>query len=389
MLSAKKVDVILSNVLYRILKPLLFRLEAERAHDLISGMLRATAKMPILAMLRALYAYHDPILAVDCVGLAFQNPLGLAAGFDKRGVLVASMAALGFGHVEIGTVTPRPQPGNDRPRLFRLSDDGALINRLGFNSPGMLAVARRLHDDRRSTIDDRSKAWQAIVHRPPSIVIGINIGKNRATELERATEDYLAAFVVLAPLADYVTVNISSPNTPGLRRLHERAALETLLGELSALNRRLTQPRPLFLKVSPDESPEQIENVVRAGCAAGIAGFVATNTTLAREGLHDIAARETGGLSGRPLAARARGVIAQIHGLVDGRMPIVGVGGVASADDAYTHILAGASLVQLYTGLIYGGPSLPYQIKRGLARRLRQDGYRSVAEATGAGQQRG
>jgi dihydroorotate dehydrogenase len=189
--------------------------------------------------------------------------------------------------------------------------------------------------------------------------------------------------VALAALADYVTVNISSPNTPGLRQLHERAALESLLGELSALNRRLAQPRPLFLKVSPDESPAQIEGVVRAGCAAGIAGFVATNTTLAREGLCCAIAREAGGLSGQPLAARARGVIAQIHELVQDRVPIIGVGGVASAADAYAHIRAGASLVQLYTGLIYAGPGLPYQVKRGLAQQLRRDGYRSLAEAVG------
>jgi dihydroorotate dehydrogenase len=374
-------------VLYQILKPLLFRLDAERAHDLISGLLSASAITPNLGLLRALYAYDDPILAVDCAGLAFQNPLGLAAGFDKRGVLVDPMAALGFGHVEVGTVTPRPQPGNERPRLFRLPDDGALINRLGFNSPGMVAVARNLG----CTNPRRARRTRSFIDsfRVPScdsvdqIIVGVNIGKNRTTELERAAEDYLAAFVALAPLADYVTVNISSPNTPGLRQLHERAALEALLGELTAVNRRLARPRPLFLKVSPDESPTQIESVVRAACAAGIAGFVATNTTLAREGLRGASAREAGGLSGRPLVARARGVIAQIHELVEGRVPIVGVGGVASAADAYAHIGAGASLIQLYTGLIYHGPGLLYQIKRGLARQLRQEGYRSVAEAVG------
>jgi dihydroorotate dehydrogenase len=403
-------------VLYQLLKPLLFRLDAERAHDLVSGLLRASARTPILGLLHALYAYDDPILAVDCAGLAFQNPLGLAAGFDKRGVLVDPMAALGFGHVEVGTVTPRPQPGNDRPRLFRLPDDGALINRLGFNSPGMVAVAQHLHTDGRRSSPKGNKvttkarrladlkylsmpggssslrgkrAYSSYLTGTASAgstapcVVGVNIGKNRATELERAAEDYLAAFVALAPLADYVTVNISSPNTPGLRQLHERAALEALLGELSALNRQLARPRPLFLKVSPDEPPTQIESVVRAGCASGIAGFVATNTTLARESLRGAAAHEAGGLSGRPLAARARGVIAQIHELVEGRVPVIGVGGVASPADAYAHIRAGASLIQLYTGLIYGGPGLPYQIKRRLAKQLRQDGYRSVAEAAG------
>jgi dihydroorotate dehydrogenase len=213
--------------------------------------------------------------------------------------------------------------------------------------------------------------------------VGVNIGKNRATPLDRAVEDYAAAFVALAPLADYVAINISSPNTPGLRRLHERAALEDLLGALVALNRRLVHPRPLFLKVSPDESPEQLEQVVSAACAAGIAGFIATNTTLSREGLHSRLAGETGGLSGRPLAERAWQTVATIFRLTGGRLPIVGVGGVASGADAYARIRAGASLVQLYTALIYQGPSLPVSIARDLARLLRRDGFSSVAQAVG------
>ncbi len=213
----------------------------------------------------------------------------------------------------------------------------------------------------------------------------MNIGKNRETPLERAAEDYLAAFVALAPLADYVVVNISSPNTPGLRRLHDRAALEALLGAIVALNRRLAWPRPLFLKVSPDETPEQLDEVVRVGCEAGIAGFVATNTTLARAGLCSPLGGETGGLSGSPLAVRARQVIAHIYAATDGKLPVIGVGGVASAEDAYEHIRAGASLVQLYSGLVYAGPGLVSTIKRGLARLLRRDGYGSVAEAVGAG----
>jgi dihydroorotate dehydrogenase len=360
-------------MLYKLLKPLLFRLDAERAHELIGGLLRASARTPLLGILRAAYAYDDPILAVECAGLRFANPIGLAAGFDKRGVLVAPMAALGFGHVEVGTVTPRSQPGNDRPRLFRLPEDRALINRLGFNSPGMIAVARNLRTYRPTTDDRRT----SFIPHPSSFIVGVNIGKNRTTPLERAAEDYLAAFVALAPLADYVTINISSPNTPGLRRLHERAALEELLGGLTALNRRLA--RPLFLKISPDETPEQVEEVVRAGRAAGIAGFVATNTTLAREGLRSRLAAEAGGLSGRPLAARARSTIARVRALA-GDMPIIGVGGVASAADAYAHLRAGANLVQLYTGLIYEGPPTAYHIKRGLAELLRRDGLETVSQ---------
>jgi dihydroorotate dehydrogenase len=207
------------------------------------------------------------------------------------------------------------------------------------------------------------------------------LGKNRDTPLERAAEDYLAAFVALAPLADYVAVNISSPNTPGLRLLHERAALEELLGALAAANRILA--RPLFLKVSPDETPQQIEQVVQAGCEAGIAGFIATNTTIARPGLRNSRAVEAGGLSGRPLAAAAQDTAARIYGLVGGRLPVIGVGGIASAEEAYARIRAGASLLQLYTGLVYEGPSVVRKINSGLARLLRRDGFVSVTEAVG------
>ncbi len=375
-------------ILYTLLKPLLFRVDAERAHNLISGLLRAAAGTPALPLLRSLYAYDDPVLRITCAGLNFDNPLGLAAGFDKRAALLAPMAALGFGHVEVGTVTPRAQPGNDRPRMFRLPEDRALINRLGFNSPGMVAVARRLRDERQKTKYQKSVLGSppsSIVHRPSPPLVGINIGKNRVTSLERAVEDYAAAFIALAPLADYVAINISSPNTPGLRRLQERAALEELLGELVLLNRRLAQPRPLFLKVSPDESPAQLEQVVSVACAAGIAGFIATNTTVSRDGLSSSLAGEAGGLSGRPLAERARQTVAGIFGITAGRLPIIGVGGVANGADAYARIRAGASLVQLYTALIYEGPDLICQIKRDLARLLRRDGFSSVAQAIGAG----
>jgi dihydroorotate dehydrogenase len=375
------------HMLYSLVKPLLFRLEAERAHRLIASLLRAANRTPLLDLMRVFADYSDPFLATACAGLQFQNPLGLAAGFDKRGALIGPMAALGFGHVEVGTVTPRPQPGNDRPRLFRLPEDRALINRLGFNSPGMIAVARNLRDERRKTKDERRNAdiaSSSFVLRPSSPVVGVNIGKNRTTPLERAAEDYCAAFIALAPLADYVAINISSPNTPGLRRLHERAALEALLGELARLNHGLAAPRPLLLKVSPDETRDQLANAAQAGASAGIAGLIATNTTLARAGLRSAQAGEAGGLSGQPLQQQARQTIAALFALTGGALPIIGVGGVASAADAYAHIRAGASLVQLYTGLIYEGPGLIYTIKRDLARLLRHDGFQSVAEAVGA-----
>lgn len=371
---------------YRFVRPLLFRLDPERAHELAGRLLRFAVGVPGVARLgHALYGYNDPLLRVDVAGLRWANPIGLAAGFDKRAALLGPMALLGLGHIEVGTVTPRPQPGNQPPRLFRLAEDRALINRLGFNSPGMAAVAGNLRAYRQS-LGDCSLPYAAasLSGVQPPLIIGANIGKNRATPLARASEDYLAVFAALAPFADYVAINISSPNTPGLRKLHERDALEALLRELTLLNGKLPRPRPLFLKVSPDESPAQIEDVVQAGCEAGISGFIATNTTIARAGLHSALAYETGGLSGWPLAQAARQTVAQIYRLMAGSLPIIGVGGIASAEEAYARIRAGASLVQVYTGLIYEGPGLIAAIKRGLAARLRRDGYRNVAEAVGA-----
>ena len=353
-------------MLYQAIKPLLFQLDAERAHDVVTGLLRLVGDVPFAKkVLQSWFAYEDSHLVVSCAGMRFSNPIGLAAGFDKQGTLIAPMAALGFGHVEVGTVTPRPQPGNDRPRMFRLPEDHAVINRLGFNSVGMTAVAQRL-----STTKNR-------------IPIGINIGKNRTTPLERSVEDYVAAFVALAPLASYVTVNISSPNTPGLRQLHERTALETLLHELVEYNQQLPQPRPIFLKVSPDETTAQLDDVISVALDVGISGFIACNTTLTREGLHGRWRNETGGLSGRPLVIRAREVIAYLYQATEGRLPIIGVGGVATAEDAYGHICAGATLVQLYTGLVYEGPGCVQSLKTGLMRLIQRDGLSSIQDAIG------
>lgn len=346
-------------MLYKLIKPLLFRLEPEQAHTLVTSILAAaqSAKLPI-SLLNAALAYDDPILQVECAGIRFSNPIGLAAGFDKHAELIPAMAGLGFGHVELGTVTPRSQPGNPRPRMFRLPEDAALINRMGFNSPGMLTVARNLQD------------WHSAEYRQRP-VLGINIGKNRDTALERATHDYLAAFIALAELADYVAINISSPNTPGLRQLHERSALEELVGTICRANRGLQQARPIFVKISPDESEQQIAEVVAVCLQAGVTGFIATNTTLDRTGLHSSNAQEVGGLSGQPLARRSLSVLRQLHRLTDGRVPLISVGGIATAEDAYQRLQSGASLVQIYTALIYAGPLLIQQLKRGLAQKLR------------------
>lgn len=352
-------EILRHTMLYELIKPLLFRLEPERAHELVTSILKVAIHTKIPASLvSAALAYDDPILHVECAGMHFSNPIGLAAGFDKHGELIRAMASLGFGHVEVGTVTPRAQSGNPMPRMFRLPEDGALINRMGFNSPGMLHVARNL---KRWWADDSTR-------RP---VLGINIGKNLDTALEQAAQDYLSTFVALAALADYVAINISSPNTPGLRLLHERSALEELLGTVCQVNNGLKKPCPVFVKISPDESEQQIAEVVEVGLSAGITGFIATNTTLAREGLCSTHVQERGGLSGRPLAQRSLLVLRQLQQLTDGRVPLISVGGVASAEDAYQRLQSGASLVQLYTALIYGGPTLVQEIKRGLAYRMR------------------
>lgn len=361
-------------MLYSLVRSLLFRLDAECAHELVLRLLELAGRTPgMLPILRAVYAYNDPILHITCAGLHCANPVGLAAGMDKRAAVVRPMAAFGFGHIEVGTVTPRPQSGNPRPRMFRLAADGALINRLGFNSPGAVAAGQQLR---------RLRAQHA-ASSATLPVLGVNISKNRTTLLQRATEDYVAGFVALAPFADYLTINISSPNTPGLRQLHERAALLDLLGAVNEVNQRLARPRPLFVKVSPDETPAQLDQVIDVAGQVGAAGFVAANTTLERGGLHSTHRQEQGGLSGRPLAPRARAVVAHIFAATSGRLPIIGVGGVMNARDAYDLIGAGATLVQLYTGFVYGGPAVVAQIKRGLAQHLRVDHYTSVAQAVG------
>ena len=331
--------------LYRLARPLLFALPPERAHAVTLRALRLAGLVPPLrALLRAVSRpVRDP---VELLGLRFPNRVGLAAGYDKDGVAVAGLAALGFGHVEIGTVTPGPQPGNPRPRLFRLVEDRAVINRLGFPSQGAERVAVRLR------------------RRPAGVVVGVNLAKQRDTPLERALEDYLGLLERFAPLADYLTVNVSSPNTPGLRRLEageELARLACALvarrDALAAAGRRV----PLLVKLSPDLADEELDESVDALASAGIDGVVVTNTTLSRQGLRSPVARETGGLSGAPLAARAQDVAARTARRAAGRLVVVAAGGIDSAAAAAARRAAGASLLQLYTGLIYRGPALVRQ----------------------------
>jgi dihydroorotate dehydrogenase len=344
--------------------PLLRRLDPETAHRLTLWALEHG-----LAPRRP--AEDDPILAGTLWGLAFRNPLGLAAGFDKDARAMGALLGIGLGFVEVGSVTPRPQPGNPRPRIFRLPEDGAVINRLGFNNAGLEAARARLQAFRQA----------ATTARRPLGPVGVNLGKNKDTA--DGASDYVLGAAALGPLADYLVVNVSSPNTPGLRALQGRAELEALLGRVMAA---LPRPAPpLLVKIAPDLTAEDKADIAAVSLALGVSGLIATNTTIARPAeLRGAARGEAGGLSGRPLFAPSTAVLADLYRLTEGRIPLIGVGGVASGADAYRKIRAGASLVQLYTGLVYGGPALVQSIKAELARLLRQDGFDSVAAAVGA-----
>jgi dihydroorotate dehydrogenase len=343
---------------------LLRLLPAETAHRLT---LRALAAVPVgwIANGAGEDWEEDHILATTVFGLDFPNPVGLAAGFDKNAEAFAHMPGLGFGFAEIGSVTPRPQAGNPRPRLFRLPEDQAIVNRMGFNNDGLAAVQARLRG--------RDPAIQCI--------LGANLGRNK--DSEDAAADYVAGVRGLAPLADYLVVNVSSPNTPGLRALQGREPLAALLAAVGAA--RAGRRPPLLLKIAPDLTEADKADIAEVALAGGVDGLIVSNTTIARPaGLASPAAAEAGGLSGRPLFTPSTAVLADMYRLTGGRLPLIGVGGIASAEDAYAKIRAGASLLQLYTGLVYQGPGLVGRIKRGLAERLRADGFASLDSAVGA-----
>jgi dihydroorotate dehydrogenase len=349
--------------LYPLLRPVLRRLPAEAAHNLTVRALQAGLGRLIID--RAAREPEPPVLAQRVWGLDFPNPVGLAAGFDKDARVPEAMRALGFGFVEVGTVTPRPQPGNPRPRLFRLEEDQAIINRMGFNSGGLDAAIDRLH------------------RRTRTGVIGVNLGKNR--DSRDAVADYSEGIRRASEVADYLVVNVSSPNTPGLRDLQRRASLRALLTPLIRTRDESRRRVPLLVKIAPDLGPEERADIAAVALAAGIDGLVVSNTTVDRpSGLTSPYARESGGLSGRPLFAISTAVLADMYRLTNGRLPLIGVGGVANAAEAYEKIRAGASLVQVYTALVFGGPRLVTDIKAGLAEVLRAAGFSSVAEAVGS-----
>lgn len=341
-------------MMFRLLRPLLFLFEAERAHRLTL----AAVGLGLGPIGKA----DDPMLSTTVAGLTFPNPIGLAAGFDKNAEVPDDMLRMGFGFAEVGTVTPEPQDGNPRPRVFRLREDSAIINRLGFNNQGLEAVRSRL----------------AARHGLPGQV-GVNVGANKDS-VDRI-RDYATGVRGMGRWASYITVNISSPNTPGLRALQDRAELTRLVSAVIAARGPLLLP--LFVKVAPDLEPGEIRDIADVIVGSGIDGLIVSNTTLSRDGLESRNADETGGLSGRPLLARSTEVLREFRRATGGRIPLIGVGGIASGGDAYAKIRAGASLVQLYTGLVYQGPGLIGDIKRDLVRLLRRDGFRRVSEAVG------
>ena len=312
---------------------------------------------------------NNPALSIERFGLSFPNPIGLAAGFDKNGIALQPLAALGFGFIEAGTVTYHPQPGNPRPRLFRLSEDQALINRAGFNNEGAAAFARR------------------VAERRPDCVLGVSIGKSKITPLKDFIDDYLASFELVYNVADYVAINVSSPNTPQLRELQRPKQLERLLLALQTRRRELRKHVPLLVKLSPDLRRHDLAMIVEVIERLEIDGIIATNTTVSRDNLRTdagrVAACGEGGLSGKPLKDRSTRMIAELYELTHGFIPLIGVGGIFTAEDAWEKIAAGASLVQLYTGFIYNGPRIAQEINEGLAKILAREGFAKIEDAVG------
>lgn len=360
--------------MYRFLiRPLLFLLPAEAAHRLAFAVLCFVMRLPFVKRLvRALLCRTEPELRVRALGLEFPNPILLAAGFDKNAEGYDALGALGFGAVEIGTVTREAQPGNERPRLFRLPADRALVNRMGFNNDGVHRVAARLR-------------------RPRHTLVGVNIGKSRATPEDRAVEDYVESATVLGPLADYVVVNVSSPNTPGLRGLQAKERLRPLLVAVreALVRARPEKPPALLVKIAPDLSDEAVDEVAELALELALDGIIATNTTIDRDDLHtpaeEVEAIGGGGLSGAPLKARALTVLERLRAKVGDRVVLIAAGGIEDADDAWERIRAGATLVQVYTGFVYAGPAFPSTLASGIAERLRASGYASLAQAVGSG----
>jgi len=356
----------------KLLRPLLFRQDAERSHNfVVTRLARASRSSLACGVIEKFYG--SPELPAEVFGLKFPNPVGLAAGMDKHAAAVPGWAALGFGFTELGGVTWHAQPGNPSPRIFRAVPDEAVINRMGFNNSGAEAVAQKLSD------------WKQ-AGRWPDHPVGINLGKSKITPLEKAAQDYADSFRVLRGLADFFVVNVSSPNTPNLRQLQDKAALDEILAALQALN---IAHKPVLVKVAPDLTFEALDEILELVAPRAIAGIVATNTTVSRPPTNDAALQkiyaETGGLSGRPLRARSTEIVRHLFRQTRGKLPIIGVGGIFNADDAWEKITAGASLVQVYTGLVYEGPGVASKIVTGLREKMISHGLKNLSQAVGSG----
>lgn len=358
-----------------LVRPVLFSMPAETVHHWSMSLFNASMFPPFSSALTAVNRVTDPALHTNVFGIDFENPVGLAAGFDKQAAWFNALRHLGFSHIEVGTITGQAQTGNPTPRLFRLPKDQALINRMGFNNVGA---------------DQAAAALSRTRIRP---VIGINIGKTKVVDVDQAVDDYVKSFRLLFPFARYFTVNVSSPNTPGLRTLQDRGPLTELLGELIRQNRSLaeerqTTARPILLKIAPDLNDDQLADIAELASELSIDGIIATNTTISRDDLKtpasEIESIGAGGLSGRPLTRISRNMVRSIYLQTDRSIPIVGVGGIMSGDDAWRMIRHGASLVQVYTGFIYGGPLFVGRLNRYLSRQLKANGLATVRDAVGA-----
>ncbi|WP_426452372.1 quinone-dependent dihydroorotate dehydrogenase [Paenibacillus sp. S-38] len=362
-------------MLYKnIAKPVLFKMDPEKAHHLIIDGLHTFGNLPGgRAVLNTVWGVRAAAeLRTELWGIEFPNPVGLAAGLDKNGKAVPGFSNIGFGFMEVGTVTPKPQEGNPLPRLFRLPEDTALINRMGFNNVGIEGMKRNLRNQGKRTIP-----------------LAINIGKNKATPNEQAEDDYRACIEALYGYGDFFVVNISSPNTPDLRSLQHGDELSSLLAavkdEIGRQHARFGgREKPVLVKIAPDLSPQEVEYMAATILKSGVSGIIASNTTIGRDGLQSPHRGETGGLSGRPLTERSTALISELYRATEGKLPIIGSGGIFTAEDAYAKIRAGASLVEIYTALIYEGPAVLSRINQGLIRLLKRDGFSNVSEAIGA-----
>lgn len=357
--------------MYSMMKKYLFSLDPEHAHERTISALSLAQRTGVTRLLRSMYTVKDERLVSEYWGLQFPNPVGLAAGFDKNAEVYSALTALGFGFVEVGTITPLGQEGNEKPRLFRLVEDEAVINRMGFNNAGTTQAEANLKE-----------------YASAQIPIGINIGKNKVTPNEEATSDYEKCLEALYPYGHYFVINVSSPNTPNLRDLQEVEGLRDLIRGVQRKKEKLEAkgltPKPILLKVAPDMSDEQMHDVVQVAVSEGLSGIIATNTTLSRKNLRNETYREeAGGLSGRPLTERSTTWIREIYEEVGDKVTIIGVGGIFTGDDAYAKIRAGASLVQVYTGMIYVGPRIVKALNERLIQLLLRDGFTNVSEAVG------